>query len=83
MFENFFQKATLIGVAAIAGFAMTGTLNANSAQAATSNRSELSLISNSLNSEAVTGNSSTQSQTEATKVISLKRGMVICKPGFS
>ena len=82
MFSNFFQKATLIGVATLTSFAMTGTLSANSAQAATSNRSELTLTSNTLNSQNVTGNSSfTKLLTERTEVISLKRGMVICKPG--
>ncbi|MGB3650436.1 MAG: hypothetical protein WBA41_04385 [Rivularia sp. (in: cyanobacteria)] len=73
MFSNFFQKATLLGITTLTSIAMTGSFMANSAQAAT-----LDI----LNSEAVTGNSSfTQSQTEGTKVISLKRGMVICKPG--
>ncbi|MEL6459968.1 MAG: hypothetical protein AAFQ91_17235 [Cyanobacteria bacterium J06621_15] len=36
MFSKFFQKATLIGIAAITGFTMTGTLMANPAQAETS-----------------------------------------------
>jgi translation elongation factor EF-Tu-like GTPase len=73
MFSNLFQKATLIGITALTSIAMNGSFMANSAQAATLD---------TLNSEAVTGNSSfNQSQTEGTKVISLKRGMVICKPG--
>ncbi len=82
MFSKIFQKATLIGIATLTSFAVTGTLTTNSAQAATSNRSELTLTSNILNTKVETGNSSfSQSQTEGTKVISLKRGMVICKPG--
>jgi len=35
MFSKLFQKATLIGIAAITGFTMTGTLMANPAQAET------------------------------------------------
>ncbi len=56
MFSNIFQKAALFGASTVAGVALTGTIMANSAQAATmSYRSEFSVTSNSLNSEVVTG----------------------------
>lgn len=56
MFSNIFQKAALFGASTVAGVALTGTIMANSAQAATmSYTSEFSISSNSLNSELVTG----------------------------
>ncbi len=57
MFSNLFQKAALFGASTVAGVALTGTMMANSAQAATmSYTSEFSITSNSLNSEVATGN---------------------------
>ena len=56
MFSNIIQKAALFGARTVAGIALTGTMMANSAQAATmSYRSEFSVTSNRLNSEVVTG----------------------------
>ena len=56
MFSNIIQKAALFGASTVAGIALTGTMMANSAQAATmSYRSEFSVTSNRLNSEVVTG----------------------------
>jgi hypothetical protein len=56
MFSNIFQKAALFGASTVAGVALTGTMMANSAQAATiSYTSEFSVTSNRLNSEVATG----------------------------
>jgi hypothetical protein len=53
MFSNIFQKAALFGASTVAGVALTGTMMANSAQAATMSKFSISL--NSLNSEVATG----------------------------
>ncbi|WP_414619257.1 PEP-CTERM sorting domain-containing protein [Calothrix sp. CCY 0018] len=56
MFSNIFQKAALFGASTVAGVALTGTMMANSAQAATmSYTSEFSITSNSLKTEVATG----------------------------
>ncbi len=56
MFSNIFQKAALFGASTVAGVALTGTMMASSAQAATmSYTSNFSVTSNSLNSEIATG----------------------------
>lgn len=56
MFSNIFQKTALLRASTVATVAVTGTMMANSAQAATmSYTSEFSISSNSLNSELVTG----------------------------
>ncbi len=56
MFSKIFQKAALFGASTVAGVALTGTIMANSAQAATmSYTSEFSISSNSLKSEVATG----------------------------
>jgi hypothetical protein len=61
MFSNIFQKAALLGASTVASVALTGTIMANSAQAATmSYTSEFSITSNNLesmfgNGEVVTG----------------------------
>lgn len=52
MFSKIFQKAALFGASTVAGVALTGTMMANSAQAATmSYRSEFSVTSNFLETE--------------------------------
>ncbi|MEM1393337.1 MAG: PEP-CTERM sorting domain-containing protein [Cyanobacteria bacterium P01_D01_bin.116] len=57
MFSNIFQKAALLGASTVASVAFTGTMMANSAQAATmSYISEFSVTSNSLNSNVLTAN---------------------------
>jgi len=56
MFSNIFQKAALFGTSTVASVAFTGTMMANSAQAATmSYTSEFSITLNSLNAEVATG----------------------------
>ena len=56
MFSNIFQKTALLGASTVASVAISGTMMASSAQAATmSYTSEFSITSNSLNSELVTG----------------------------
>ena len=56
MFSNIFQKTALLGASTVATVAISGTMIASSAQAATmSYTSEFSITSNSLNSELVTG----------------------------
>ncbi|MDY6902205.1 MAG: PEP-CTERM sorting domain-containing protein [Cyanobacteriota bacterium] len=61
MLSNIFQKTALLGASTVASFALTGTMMANSAQAATMNYiSEFSLNSNNLermfgDSEVATG----------------------------
>ncbi|MGB3640810.1 MAG: PEP-CTERM sorting domain-containing protein [Rivularia sp. (in: cyanobacteria)] len=56
MISNIFQKAALFGASTVASVALTGTMMASSAQAATiSYTSNFSITSNSLNSEVVTG----------------------------
>ncbi|BAY82892.1 hypothetical protein NIES267_23770 [Calothrix parasitica NIES-267] len=56
MFSNIFQKAALLGASTVASVAVSGTIMANSVQAATmSYTSEFSITSNNLDSELVTG----------------------------
>lgn len=56
MFSNIFQKAALLGASTVASVALTGTMMASSAQAATmSYTSNFSVISNSLDSEVAAG----------------------------
>lgn len=81
MFSKFFQKATLIGITALTTVTITGIVNVNSARAAISNRSQSTLNSINFNTKVDTGDSSlTLLPVEKTQFISLKRGMVICKP---
>ena len=56
MFSNIFQKTALLGASTVASVAISGTMMASSAQAATmSYTSTFSITSNSLDSELVTG----------------------------
>ncbi|AFY55990.1 PEP-CTERM putative exosortase interaction domain-containing protein [Rivularia sp. PCC 7116] len=57
MFSNIFKKAALFGASTVASVAVTGTMMASSAQAATMTyRSEFSVTSNSLNNaDLITG----------------------------
>ena len=56
MFSKIFQKTALFGASTVAGIALTGTIMANSAQAATIYTSEFSITSNSLKTQVATGN---------------------------
>ncbi len=56
MLSNVFQKAALFGASTVASVALTGTMMASSAQAATmSYTSEFSITSNNFDTEIVTG----------------------------
>lgn len=75
------KKATLFGITALTTVAMTAIVNVNSAQAAISNRSQSTLNSINFNTKLDNEKSPlTLLPIKRTELISLKRGMVICKP---